>query len=264
MLLAPYDTRAQEVLFPKIPHGWQPCPDLQAMAETGRLGDIYTYERYWHGIRTIVAPAGRALRDPKRGDHSADCGIPGVGAGAGCSSLEKTPARGGCRRNAIRWRRTCVHRLCCTLLRHADLLLWNVSGVWGRRSYDLHVAGRCGADQSRDVDVADYDRVGHTLRRNDCVRRISHRPRSSGPHGAASHHSGRCAHPIIRRLGSALSLGSLRIYVRLHDPDRCQNRGAAPFWRGHRVFYSDAALSNGRGCLTGVGHSVRDPLRYRP
>lgn len=55
MLLAPYDTRVQEALVPKVPQR-EPCPNLQAMAETGRLGDVYTYERYWHGIRTIVAP----------------------------------------------------------------------------------------------------------------------------------------------------------------------------------------------------------------
>jgi hypothetical protein len=56
MLLAPYDTRVQEVLFPKIPQGWNPCHRLQVQAETGDLGGIYTYERYWHGIRTFMAP----------------------------------------------------------------------------------------------------------------------------------------------------------------------------------------------------------------
>jgi hypothetical protein len=55
MLLAPYDTRVQEALLPKVPQR-EPCQNLQAMAETGGLGDFYTYERYWHGIRTIVAP----------------------------------------------------------------------------------------------------------------------------------------------------------------------------------------------------------------
>jgi len=61
MLLAPYDSRLEEVLFPKIPRhvapGAGPCPNLRDLLDdTGQRHEFWTYQRYLHGVRTIVAP----------------------------------------------------------------------------------------------------------------------------------------------------------------------------------------------------------------
>jgi hypothetical protein len=56
MLLARYDSRVEEVLFPKIPQGDNPCGDLRNLLHDPAEQESWTYQRYLLGERTIVAP----------------------------------------------------------------------------------------------------------------------------------------------------------------------------------------------------------------
>src|SRR5262249_2296847 len=56
MLVSPYDTRSDEVLFPKIPPGSENCSSLRQLVEAQSSSNFWTYQRYLHGVRTIVAP----------------------------------------------------------------------------------------------------------------------------------------------------------------------------------------------------------------
>jgi hypothetical protein len=56
MLVSPYDTRSDEVLFPKNSTSGDKCTILREMVEGKPPGEFRTYQRYLHGIRTIVAP----------------------------------------------------------------------------------------------------------------------------------------------------------------------------------------------------------------
>jgi hypothetical protein len=69
MLLARYDSRLDEVLFPKIPRdGLQLCPFLRDLADNPeKQHEFWTYQRYLHGVRTVVAPLLLLLEAHKAG-----------------------------------------------------------------------------------------------------------------------------------------------------------------------------------------------------
>jgi hypothetical protein len=56
MLAAPYGTRWEEVIAPKVPPGWRPCPSLYELVSAQPQDVMWPYERYWHGMRTVIAP----------------------------------------------------------------------------------------------------------------------------------------------------------------------------------------------------------------
>jgi hypothetical protein len=56
MLLARYNSRLEEALFPKIPQGDNVCGDLRGLLHDPAEQEFWTYQRYLLGVRTIVAP----------------------------------------------------------------------------------------------------------------------------------------------------------------------------------------------------------------